>query len=114
VEAPRALPENGTSGKRKAEQTDKVVSIAETLLNELITWKELNDEESSEEREVLELRRRLARSEEALCFKGMAYNIAVFEHDQLRSAQAEKERAIEQTTLELDVEKKARREVEQS
>jgi hypothetical protein len=47
AEALHALPENRTSGKRKAEQTDKVVSIAETLLNELITWKEMNDEESS-------------------------------------------------------------------
>jgi predicted Fe-S protein YdhL (DUF1289 family) len=58
-----------------------VVTLAETLLNELITWKEMDDKERFEEREVLELRQRLARSEEALRFKGMAYNIAVFERD---------------------------------
>jgi hypothetical protein len=86
VKAPRALPESGTSGTRKAEQNNNVVSITEMLLNELITWKEMNDEESFEERQVLELRRRLTHSEEVLRFKGTAYNIAVFECDQLRSA----------------------------
>jgi predicted Fe-S protein YdhL (DUF1289 family) len=67
-----------------------VVTLAETLLNELITWKEMDDKERSED-EVLELWRRLARSEEALRSKGTAYNVAVFEHHQLQSAQAEKE-----------------------
>jgi chromosome segregation ATPase len=90
------------------------VTLAETLLNELITWKEMDDKERSEDREILELRRRLASSEEALRFKGTAYNVAVFERDQLWSAQAEKERAVEPLTIELDAEKKARREVERS
>jgi hypothetical protein len=70
AEEPRSRPKNGTSRKRKEEQTDKLVSITEMLLNELITWKEMNDEKSSEERQVLELRWRLTRSEEALRFKG--------------------------------------------
>jgi hypothetical protein len=114
VEESVSRPENGTSGKQQKEQTNKVVSIAETLLNELITWKEMINEGWSEEQQVPELRRRLACSEEALRFKGTAYNIAVFEHNQLRSAQAEKERAIERLTVELDAEKKARRKVERS
>jgi chromosome segregation ATPase len=108
------LFQTGICGKRKEEQTNKLVMIAKTLLNELITWKEMHDEETSKEQAILELRRRLARSEEALRFTGMAYNIAMVECDQLRSAQVEKERAIERLTAELDVEKKARREVERS
>jgi chromosome segregation ATPase len=44
----------------------------------------------------------------------MAYNVAVFERNQLWSVQVEKERAIERLTTKLNAEKKARREVERS
>jgi hypothetical protein len=60
--------------------------MAETLLNELITWKEMVDEEWTAEQQVPELRQRLTRCEEQLRYKGTVYNIAVFERDQLRSA----------------------------
>jgi predicted nucleic acid-binding Zn-ribbon protein len=89
------------------------LSIAKTLLNELITWKEMIDEGRSEEQQVPELRPRLARSEEALHFKGMVYNISMFERDQLRSAQVGKERAIERLIAKLET-RKACREVERS
>jgi chromosome segregation ATPase len=91
-----------------------MVTIAETLLNELITWKEMIDKGRTVEQQVLELCQRLARSEEQLRYKGTAYNIAVFECDQLRSVQAEKDRQIERLKAELEAEKKAYREVERS
>jgi chromosome segregation ATPase len=90
------------------------VTIAETLLNELITWKEMIDEERTAELQVLELRQQLACCEEQLRYKGTTYNIAVFERNQLRSAQAEKDWQIERLKAELEAEKKAYREVERS
>jgi chromosome segregation ATPase len=91
-----------------------VVTIAETLLNKLITWKEMINEGRTAAQQVPELRQRLVRCEEQLCYKGTAYNIAVFERDQLRSLQAEKDRQIERLKAELEAEKKAYREVERS
>jgi hypothetical protein len=55
---PRELstqPEIGTGGSPRQAQTDKVVTIAETLLNELITWKEMIDEGRTAEQQVPEL-----------------------------------------------------------
>jgi hypothetical protein len=49
------------------------------------------DEGRTAEQQVPELRQRLARCEEQLRYKGTAYNIVVFECDQLRNVQAEKD-----------------------
>jgi hypothetical protein len=76
-------PKLVTGGSPPQAQTDKVVTMAETLLNELITWKEMVDEERTAEQQVPELSQRLASYEEQLHYKGTAYNIAVFERDQL-------------------------------
>jgi hypothetical protein len=49
---PRKLgthPEGTTGGDPRQEQTDKVLTLVETLLDELITWKELVDQERTEE-----------------------------------------------------------------
>jgi hypothetical protein len=67
-----------TRGDPQPAQTDKVLTMAETLLDELITWKELVDQERTDELQVRELRQRLARAEEQLRYKGTAYNIAIF------------------------------------
>jgi chromosome segregation ATPase len=107
-------PELVTGGSPWQAQTDKVVTMAETLLNELITWKEMVDEERTAEQQAPQLRQRLARCEKQLGYKGTVYNIAVFERDQLRSAQVEKDRQIERLKAELEAEKKAYREVERS
>jgi hypothetical protein len=67
-------PEVSTWGSRRQAQTDKVVTIAETLINELITWKEMIDEGRTAELQVLELHQQLARCEEQLRYKGTTYN----------------------------------------
>jgi hypothetical protein len=57
-------PELVTGGSPRQAQTDKVVTMVETLLNELITWKEMVDEERTAEQQVPELCQRLVRCEE--------------------------------------------------
>jgi hypothetical protein len=57
-------PKAVTGGSPRRAQTDKGVTIAETLLNELITWKEMINEERTAELQVPELRQQLARCEE--------------------------------------------------
>jgi hypothetical protein len=71
-------PEGTTGGDSRRAQTGKVLTMAETMLDELITWKDLIDQERTDELHVPQLRQRLARAEEQLRYKGTAYNIAVF------------------------------------